>query len=324
MKRREFITLLGCAAMGWPPAAYAQQQPIPVIGFLNSGSPEEFVVAAFRQGLKETGHIDGQNITVEYRWAEGQYDHLPVLASELVRLKVAVIAAGGTPATLAAKAATSTIPIVFNLGIDPVQAGLVGSLNRPGGNMTGLAGLNTDLETKRLEFLHELLPRAAVVALLVNPANPFSEPEIRSARDAAQTLGLQLGIVRAGTGSEIEAAFASLVDMRADALVVGADSFLTNQKDQLLMLASRHAVPVMYHWREFTVAGGLVSYGAKREDGAHQQGIYAGKILKGAQPADLPVQQVVKVELVINLRTAKALGLNVPLSLLTRADELIE
>jgi putative ABC transport system substrate-binding protein len=323
MKRREFIALLW-GAMGWPLAGYAQQQPIPVIGFLHSGSRDDSIVAAFRQGLKETGYIDAQNAVIEWRWAGGQYDQLPVLASELVRLKVAVIAATGTPAVLAAKVATSTIPIVFYLGIDPVQSGLVAGLNRPGGNMTGATALHTDLEAKRLEFLHELLPSAGVIALLVNPTNPFTEPETRSAGGAAQTLGLRLEVVRASTESEIEAAFAMIIEMRADALVIGADPFLTSRKDQILMLVNRHAVPTMYPWPDFAAAGGLVSYGAKRSEGGHQQGVYVGKIIRGAKPADLPVQEVVKLELVINLKTAKALGLNIPLSLLTRADELIE
>jgi putative tryptophan/tyrosine transport system substrate-binding protein len=324
MRRRDFIALLGGAATWWPLVGLAQQPAMPVIGFLHSGSPEQFVVTAFRRGLNETGYIDGQNAMIEYRWAEGRYDQLPILANELVRLKVAVIAASGTPSTLAAKAATSTIPIVFYLGIDPIQSGLVASLNRPGGNITGIAALSTDLEAKRLEFLHELLPTAAVVALLVNPTNPFSEPETRNVRDAAQTLGLHLEVVQASTGGDIETAFATLVALRAGALVVGADPFFTSRKDQIVALATRHGVPAMFQWREFAVAGGLVSYGPKFADGAYQIGIYAGKILKRAKPADLPVQQAVKLELVINLKTAKALRINVPLSLLTRADELIE
>jgi putative tryptophan/tyrosine transport system substrate-binding protein len=247
------------------------------------------------------------------------------LASELVRLRVTLIAAtGGTPSALAAKAATSTIPIVFYLGIDPVQFGLVASLKRPGGNMTGIAALTIELEAKRLEFLHELLPTAAIIAVLVNPNNPAIEAETRSMRDAVRSLGLQLEILRASAVGDIDTAFAALVELRAGALIVLADAFLTSRRNQIVALAARHAMPVMYHWREFAVAGGLVSYGARRTDGAHQIGVYAGKILKGAKPADLPVQQAVKLELVINLKTAKALGLKVPPALLLRADEVIE
>jgi putative tryptophan/tyrosine transport system substrate-binding protein len=328
MKRREFIALLsGLAAIAWPLLARAQQIAMPVIGFLSTGTREGYApfVAAFHEGLKEAGYIEGQNVAIEYRWAEGRHDQLPALASELVRLRVTLIAAtGGTPSALAAKAATSTIPIVFYLGIDPVQFGLVASLNRPGGNMTGIAALTIELEAKRLEFLHELLPTAAIIAVLVNPNNPAIEAETRSMRDAVRSLGLQLEILRASAVGDIDTAFAALVELRAGALIVLADAFLTSRRNQIVALAARHAVPAMFHWREFAVAGGLVSYGPRLADGYRQVGVYVGKILKGAKPADLPVQQAVKLELVINLKTAKALGLKVPPALLLRADEVIE
>jgi len=328
MRRREFIALVcGSAAMGLPLDAGAQLTAMPVIGFLGTATRESYApfVTAFLGGLKEAGYTEGQNVAIEYRWAEGRHDQLPALASELVRLGVTVIAAtGGTPSALAAKAVTSTVPIVFYLGIDPVQFGLVASLNRPGGNMTGIAALTIELEAKRLEFLHELLPTAAIIAVLVNPNNPAIETETRTMRDAARSLGLQLEILRASIVGDIDTAFATLVELRAGALVVLADAFLTSRRNQIVALAARHAVPAMFHWREFAAAGGLVSYGPRLADGYRQVGVYVGKILDGAKPADLPVQQAVKLDLVINLKTAKALGLNVPLSLLTRADELIE
>jgi putative ABC transport system substrate-binding protein len=325
VRRREFITLLGGAA-AWPLAARAQQSGMPVIGFLHGASPEGYapMMTAFRQGLKETGYVEGQNLTIEYRWAEGHYDRLPALAAELVRRQVAGIVTGGTPPAFAAKAATSTIPIVINVGIDPVQVGLVASLNRPGGNVTGLALLTVELAAKRLELLHELLPTATVVAILVNPATPLTQPETRGVRDAARSLGLQLHVLNASTESEIDTAFRTLVELRAGALVVSVDPLLNNQRAQIVALAARHAVPAIYGVREFATGGGLMSYGNDLADAYRQSGIYAAKILKGAKPDNLPVQQVVRVEFVVNLRTARTLGLAFPITLLGRADEVIE
>jgi putative ABC transport system substrate-binding protein len=326
MLRREFIMLLGGGAAAWPLAARAQQ-PMPVIGYLGPGSPETdkaVRVVPFQQGLNETGYIEGRNVAIEYRWAEGQYDRLPALAADLVRRQVTVIAAGGPPSVLAAKAATSTIPIVFVLGIDPVQSGLVASLNRPGGNITGVALISAELAGKLLDLLHELVPTAAVVALLVNPTNPVSDSVTRNLQDAARSLGRQAHVLRASTASEIDAAFGTLVELRAGALVVAGDPFFTNQRAQIVALAARHAVPAIYNARLYPTAGGLMSYGPDLADSFRQAGVYTGKILRGATPADLPVEQAVKVELVINLKTAKALGLTVPLLLLGRADEVIE
>jgi putative ABC transport system substrate-binding protein len=326
MLRREFIVLLGGGAAAWPLAARAQQ-PMPVIGYLGPGSPETdkaVRVVPFQQGLNETGYIEGRNVAIEYRWAEGQYDRLPALAADLVRRQVTVIAAGGPPSVLAAKAATSTIPIVFVLGIDPVQSGLVASLNRPGGNITGVALISAELAGKLLDLLHELVPTAAVVALLVNPTNPVSDSVTRNLQDAARSLGRQAHVLRASTASEIDAAFGTLVELRAGALVVAGDPFFTNQRAQIVALAARHAVPAIYNARLYPTAGGLMSYGPDLADSFRQAGVYTGKILRGATPADLPVEQAVKVELVINLKTAKALGLTVPLLLLGRADEVIE
>jgi putative ABC transport system substrate-binding protein len=325
MRRRAFITLLGGAA-SWPVAARAQQPAMPVIGFLHGASPEGYapMVTALRQGLKEAGYVEGHNVAIEYRWAEGHYDRLPALAADLVRRQVAGIITGGTPPAFAAKAATSTIPIVINVGIDPVQSGLVASLSRPGGNVTGLALLTVELAAKRLELLHELLRTATVVAMLVNPTIPLTGPETKGVRDAAHSLGLQLHVLNASTEGEIDAAFRSLVALRVGALVVSVDVFLNNQRAQIVALAARRAVPAIYGVREFAAAGGLMSYGNDLADAYRQSGIYAGKILNGATPADLPVQQVVRVEFVINLKTANTLGLTFPLTLLGRADEVIE
>jgi putative tryptophan/tyrosine transport system substrate-binding protein len=326
--RRQFNTLVGGAAatVSLAQVVLAQQQATPVIGFLHGASPERFapMVTALRQGLKEAGYVDGRNVAIEFRWAEGHYDRLPSLAAELVRRQVAVIITAGTPSTLAAKAATATIPIVTSVGIDLVQAGVIASLNRPGGNVTGLVLLTVELAGKRLELLHELLPTAMVVALLVNPTNPVTEPETRGVRDAASALGLQLHVLNASAESEINKAFAILVERRVGALVVGYDQYFNNQHAQIVALAANHAIPAIYGIREQATAGGLMSYGPDLAEAYRQQGIYAGKILKGAKPADLPVQQAVKVEFVINLKTAKTLGLTLPSTLLARADEVIE
>jgi putative ABC transport system substrate-binding protein len=302
---------------------------MPVIGYLSGGSlaadniPDR--LTAFRQGLNETGHVEGKNVAIEYRWAEGQYDRLPALAADLVRRQVTVIVAvAGAPTAFAAKAATETIPIVFNQGIDPVQSGLVASLNRPGGNITGVTILTSELARKRLDLLHELLPTAAVVALLVNPTNPVTESETTSLQDAARILGLQAHALEARSPSEIDAAFETIICLQAAALVVSTDPLFTNQRAKMVALAARHAVPAIYAYRLFPAAGGLISYGADLADSYRQAGIYTGKILSGAKPADLPVQQAVRIELVINLKTAKALGLTVPPTLLARADEVIE
>ena len=326
MKRREFITLLGGAA-AWPLAARAQQPAMPVIGFLHSASPGPFInlVVAFRQGLSETGYIEGQNVIIDLRWAEGQNDRLPELAADLVRRQVTVIAAAGIPATFAAKAATSTIPIAFLAGVDPVEFGIITSLNRPGGNITGIAILTADLAGKRLQLLHELVPAVAVIGLLVNPTDrAATESEARNLQNAARSLGLQLHILPASTPVQIDSAFETLVALRAGALVVSTDPLFTNQRAQIVALAARHTVPTIYVWREFAAAGGLMSYGTDLADTYRQAGIFTGKILKGAKPANLPVEQVVKVELVINLKTANALGRTIPPHILARADEVIE
>jgi putative tryptophan/tyrosine transport system substrate-binding protein len=326
MRRRDFITLVGGATVALPLVAQAQQPAMPVIGFLTSASPEAYapMITAFRQGLKEAGYVEGHNVAIEYRWAEGHYDRLPALAADLVRRQVAEIVTGGTPAALAAKAASSTIPIVINVGIDPAQIGLVASFNRPGGNVTGLALLTVELAAKQLEVLHELLRTSAAVALLVNPNNPVTEPVTKGVRDAARSLGLQLHVLNASKEGEIDAAFGKLIELRAGALVVSGDPFFNSRRDQIVALAARHALPAIYVWREFVVAGGLMSYGTDLADAYRQVGIYAGKILKGAKPADLPVERVVRLELVINLKTAKTLGLTFPITLLGRADEVIE
>ena len=326
MRRRDFTTILAGAA-AYPLLAGAQQKAMPVIGFLSGGSPGPAApsVAAFRQGLSETGYVEGQNVAIEYRWAEGKYDRLPALAADLVGGRVdLIVATGGTPPPLAAKNATSTIPIVFTAIGDPVAAGLVASLARPSANITGFSDMAVELMPKRLELLSELIPHAKIIALLVNSNSPTAESFIRNAQEAARSKGVQLPILRAGSEGEIETAFASLMQLQAGAIVVVADPFFFARREQLVALASRHAVPAIYHFREFAAAGGLISYGTSTIAVLRQVGVYAGRILKTEKPADLPVQQPTKFELVINLKTAKTLGLTVPQTLLARADEVIE
>lgn len=325
MKRRELILLLGGAMAAG--AARAQQKAMPVVGYLNSTSPDPAkpFVAGFREGLSETGYVEGQNVAIEYRWAEGHYDRLPGFAADLVGRKVDVIAAsGGDLSARAAKGATSTIPIVSVIGGNPVASGLIASLARPGGNLTGVSFLTAELNPKRLELLSELVPKAGVIALLVNPNNPQTEGVMRDLQEAARAKGVQLPILKAGTESEIDAAFAALVQLRAGALLVAADAYYNSRNEQLVTLTSRHAVPAISEWRGFPMSGGLISYGASLTDVYRQVGVYVGKILKGAKPADLPVQQPTKFELVINLKTAKALSLAVPQPIFARADEVIE
>jgi putative tryptophan/tyrosine transport system substrate-binding protein len=324
MKRRELLLLLGGAMTAR--ALRAQQKAMPVIGFLGSTSPGPYApyVAAFHQGLSETGYVEGQNVAIEYRWAEGSYDRLPGLAADLVGRKVDVIAtSGGPPSARAAKNASSTIPIVF-VTSDPVESGLVASFARPSGNLTGVRTMFAELTAKRLDLLSELVPQAKVIALLVNPNNPNAEHIMEDVREAAREKGLQLHVLKAGSESEIDIAFAALAQLHAGALLVGNDAFFSTRRDQLVALASRHAVPAISEAREFAAAGGLISYGSSLMAATRQLGVYTGKILKGAKPADLPVQQPTTFELVINLKTAKALGLMIPLTLLGRADEVIE
>ena len=328
MKRREFITLLGGAAAAWPIAARAQQLAMPVIGFLGTVTRDEYAIRmdAFRQGLKDTGFVEGENVVVEYRWAEGHNERLPSLATELVQRHVAVIVAGGgTPSALAAKAATATIPIVVATAVDPVEAGLVPSLNRPGGNLTGVTNLNVEMGQKRLELLRQLIPKAAAVALLVNPANPrIADPSIRSSLAAAGTLGLKLHILQASTEKDLETAFERVVQLRADALAIMPDVFFSSRSKQLGELSLRNRVPTIYMYRPFAAAGGLISYSSDENEYYRLVGVYAGRILKGDKPADLPFQRSTKVELIINLKTARTFGITVPLDLSGRADEIIE
>ena len=327
MRRREFITFAGVAA-AWPLTARAQQPALPVVGFLNSGSPEGFTLqlAGFRQGLHEVGYAEGQNVTIEFRWAESHYDRLPGLATDLVRRQVAVIAAtGGSVSAKAAKSATATIPIVFTSGGDPVKLGLVTSISRPGGNVTGVSIFTSTLAAKRLELLHELIPAAKLIAMLVNPTNPNSEPDKTAVEEAAPALGVQIVILKASNGAEIERAFGALSQYKADAVLVGADPLFDNSgREQLIALAAHHAVPAMYDFRDVAVAGGLVSYGSNLADGYRLAGNYTGRILKGEKPADLPVQQPTKFEFVINLKTAKTLGLTISNQMQLLADEVIE
>jgi putative ABC transport system substrate-binding protein len=328
MRRREFIKLFGSTAAAWPVAARAQPPAMPVIGFLNSASPESYApqLAGFRQGLHEVGYTEGENVAIEFRWAKAQYNRLPELAADLVRRQVAVIAAtGGSVSAIAAKSATTTIPIVFTSGGDPVRMGLVASLSRPGGNVTGVYVFTSTLAAKRLELLHELVPAAKVIAMLVNPTNPNSESDMRAVEAAAPAIGVQIVVLKASNGVEIGKAFDALSKYKVDAVLVAADPLFDNSgRDQLIVLTARHAVPAIYDWRDVAVAGGLVSYGSNLAEGYRLAGIYTGRILKGEKPADLPVLQPSKFEFVINLKTAKALGLTIPNQMQLLADEVIE
>ena len=327
MRRREFVTLLGGAAAAWPLAARAQQAAMPVIGFLNSTTPASWdpFVDGFRKGLNEAGYVEGRNVAIEYRWAEGQYDRLPAMAADLVRRKVAVIVStGGHSTLLAVTAATATIPVVFTFGGDPVGLGVVSSLNRPGGNVTGINLFITQMASKRLGLLRELVPNAELIAMLFNPTNRGTDAQMKDAQEAARAINQQTHILNAHTDEEIDTAFAAMVQIRAGALLIGADSYFTGRRDKIIALAARHRIPTIYEQREHALAGGLMSYGTNLADGYRQAGIYTGRILKGEKPADLPVIQATKFEFVINLKTATALGLAVPNSMQLLADEVIE
>jgi putative ABC transport system substrate-binding protein len=327
MKRREFITLLGGAAATWPLLARAQQPPMPVIGFINVTSAKGYTrqLSAFLKGLSEAGYVDGRNVAIEYRWAENQNDRLPAILADLIHRRVEVIAATTTPAALAAKAATTTIPIVFETAGDPVKLGLVASLSRPGGNVTGVTQANLEIAPKQMQFLHEMVPTASIMALLVNPENPtIAESNTKIVQAAARTLGLEIHVLQASTERDFDAVFSKLIELRAGGLMIGPDPFFTSRSEQLGALASRYAVPAVYENRDFTLAGGLMGYGGNIIEAYRTAGNYTGRILKGDKPADLPVQQVTAVEMYINLKTAKALGLNVPNTLIGRADEVIE
>ena len=327
MRRRDFIKVIAGSAVPWPLAAHAQQPALPVVGFVNVASAKDYEprLSAFLKGLSETGYVDGRNVAIEYRWAENQSDRLPAMVADLVRRQVAVIAATGTQAAVAAKAATTTIPIIFELGSDPVRLGLVASINRPSGNVTGVTNANVGIAPKLLQMLHELLPTARIMALLVNPAEPaLAETYTKEVQAAARALGLELHVLNASTEGDFDGVFAKLIQLRAGGLVIGGGAYFTSRTEQLAALSVRHAVPAIYYNRRFAVAGGLLSYGADSTDAYRLAGIYTGRVLKGDKPADLPVQQATKVELYINLKTAKALGLTIPNTLIGRADEVFE
>jgi putative tryptophan/tyrosine transport system substrate-binding protein len=326
MRRRDFVTLLGGSAIAWPLAVQAQQRAMPVVGFVNAVSPSGSYppLPAFLKGLAETGFVEGRNVAIEYRWAEGHYERLPALIADLVQHKVSVIAATGTSAAVAAKTATATIPIVFEMGSDPVELGLVASLSQPGGNVTGVANFTIELASKQLGLLHELVPRTTTIAALFNPNSASTEKLLRDAEAAARVLGLQLIVLKASTEEEIEKVFATMAPQGAGALLVGIDSFFVARRDQIIALAARNKLPAIYGWREFVVSGGLMSYGTDFADAYHQAGIYTGRILRGEKPADLPVQRPTKFEFVINSKTAKALGIDVPNSMQLLATEVIE
>ena len=326
MQRREFITLIGSAVAAWPLAARAQQPVTPLIGFMNGGSPDAFtrLSAAFRQGLGETGYIEHKNIAIEYRWADGKYDQLPAMAADLLRRRVIVIAATSTPAALAAKAATTTIPVVFETAGDPVTLGLVASLNRPGGNVTGITQLSSELVAKRLGLLHDLLPAVTIISALVNPTDPRAESQTRDLQKAASALGLQIHVLNTSTDGELDKAFADLIQLRAGAVIVGTGEFFNRRSEQIVALAAQQGMPAMYQYRHFADVGGLISYGPSLTDAYRQAGVYTGRILKGEKPADLPVLRATKFELVINLKTAKALGLTIPSGVFSIADDVIE
>jgi ABC-type uncharacterized transport system substrate-binding protein len=326
MKRREFITLLGGAAAAWPLAARAQQSAMPVIGFLSGGSPDtsKTIMVAFHRGLNEAGFFEGQNVSIDYRWTEGQYDRMPAMAAALVRRNIAVIVAISPPAALAAKAATTTVPIVFSVGIDPVASGLVESFNRPEGNATGVYILTESLEGKRLELLHEAIPSATMIGALVNPNRSATEAQLKELEKAARALGVELTMLRASAESDINTAFAVAVERRIGALLVASDPFVFTQRNQLVALAARHSIPAIYFFPEFVRAGGLMSYGTSLNEAQRLAGVYTGRVLKGEKPTNLPVQQSTKVELVINMKTAKTLGITFPVAILGRADEVVE